>query len=240
MKKRLLFCFVFVVANTLLSAQSTCMIGLQSGVANSYYVSPDGLTNGGDRLPFYGLNIAGNLRHNFKGKFFWQAGLQYTQFGERILEDGNLRWPSEHDGNGNYVPDPSLPHRLEFVRKTDYFSFRAGLGYDLFSSEKFRMGVMPFAEANFLLSNNTELELYLDNGDLFNRSEDQTDPDFRTVNASAGIALSFQAKVGSKFDLSLSPDVSYQLQSASVNNGDFSDTRRYFAVSLNAGVFYRL
>lgn len=240
MNKKLLFCLVFAVVNTLLSAQSTCMIGLQSGVTNSYYLIRDEIINGAELLPFYGLTAAGNLRHNFKGKFFWQAGLHYTQFGERILADGNLRWPSEHDGNGVYVPDPSLPHRLEFLRKTDYFSFRAGLGYDLFSSEKFRIGVMPFAEANILLSNNNDRKLYLDNGDLFSHSENEIDPDFRIVNASAGLALDFQAKVGSKFNLFLSPDVSYQLQPASVNNGDFSDTRRYFAVSLNAGVFYQL
>ncbi|MFM9946743.1 MAG: outer membrane beta-barrel protein [Saprospiraceae bacterium] len=243
MKKELLFSLCFLAGTTLLSAQSNCLIGLHGGVTQSQYVSPDGLSSAiRSREPFFSANVGISLRQDFKEKFYWQTGLQYVQFGERVVAEDNLRWPSEHDGNGGYVRDPALPHRLEYEQKTDYVTLRAGVGYYLLRSEKFGLGVMPFAEAGFFIKNKNEQQFIYDDGNIDSSSGDGFfgDSEFRNVNASVGLALSFQAKVASKFDVFLAPDASYQLLSATVGNGADANKRRYFAGGLNAGVFYRL
>ena len=243
MKKELLFCLAFGVVTNLLPAQSNCLIGLQGGVTQSKLVTPGGsIFRPLDRVSFFSPNVGISLRQDFKEKFYWQTALQYVQFGERVVQEDNLRWPSETDGNGSYVRDPSLPHRLEHQQKTDYVTLRAGAGYYLLRSEKFGLGVMPFAEAGFFIKNKNEQRLVYDNGNIDSSSglEYYGDLEFRNVNVSVGLALSFQAKVASKFDVFLAPDASYQLLSATVENGSNISKRRYFVVGLNAGVFYRL
>jgi len=242
MKKELLFSLCFLVGTTLLSAQSNCLIGLHGGVTQSKFVTPGGSIFNYDRVSFFSANVGVSLRQDFKEKFYWQTALQYVQFGERVVAQDDIRWPSENDGNGNYVRNPALPHRLEYQQKTDYVTLRAGLGYYLLRSEKFGLGVMPFAEAGYFIKNKDEKRLVYDNGNIDSSSgfDYYSDLEFRKVNASVGLALSFQAKVASKFDVFLAPDASYQLLSATVDNGSNASTRRYFVVGLNAGVFYRL
>lgn len=243
MKKRWPFSLVFVAATTLLSAQSNCLIGLHGGVTQSKLVTPGGSALlPADRVSFFSPNVGISLRQDFKEKFYWQTALQYVQFGERVVTEDDLRWPSEHNGAGGYVRDPALPHRLEYQQKTDYVTLRAGLGYYLLRSEKFRLGVMPFAEAGYFIKNKNEQRFVYDNGNIDSSSGIgyYGDLEFRSVNASVGLALSFQAKVASKFDVFLAPDASYQLLSANVDNGSVIGNRRYFVVGLNAGVFYRL
>jgi len=243
MEKRLIFSLCFLAGTTLLSAQSNCLIGLHGGVTQSKLVTPGGsIFRPADRVSFFSPNVGISLRQDFKEKFYWQTALQYVQFGERVVQEDNIRWPSENDGNGGYARDPNLPHRLEFQQKTDYLTLRAGVGYYLLHTEKFGLGVMPFAEAGYFIKNKAEERLIYDNGNIQSSSgvDYYGDSEFRNVNASVGLALSFQAKVASKFDVFLAPDASYQLLSATVENGVNTDTRRYFVVGLNAGVFYRL
>jgi len=243
MKKELLFSLCFLAGTTLLSAQSNCLLGLHGGVTQSQYIRPDGAHRAfSNREPLFSANVGISLRQDFKEKFYWQTTLQYLQFGQRVVVEDNLMWGSEHDGSGGYVRDPALPHRMEYQQKTDYLTLRAGLGYYLLRTEKFGLGVMPFAEAGFFIKNKDEQRLVYDNGNVDSSSglDYYGEREFRKVNASAGLALSFQAKVASKFDVFLAPDASYQLLAATVGNGDNSDTRRYFAMGLNAGVFYRL
>ncbi len=243
MKKELLFCFVFMAAIPLVSAQSTCLIGLHGGVTQSKYVTPGGLSQPFHRQEsFFTANAGISLQQDFKEKFYWQTALHYVEFGDRVKTTEDLRWPSEYDVNGDYVRDPALPHRIRYQQKTDYVTLRAGAGYYLLRTEKFGLGVMPFAEAGFFIKNKNEQQLLYDDGKIdFNSGGGYYgDSAFRNVNASVGLALSFQAKVASKFDVFLAPDASYQLLSATVENGSNASTRRYFVVGLNAGVFYRL
>lgn len=240
MKKCFFCCFLFVMATTFLSAQSNCLIGLYGGVVNSYYLMPGGLKDAAERLPFYGPSFGVSFRHNLKGKSYLQAGLQYAKLGEKVVV-ADLKWGSETDGNGNYVRDPSLPHRLTMEQRTEYLSFRAGAGYYLLNAEKLRLGVMPFVEANVLLSNQNDRRFYFDDGSLDNIMASSTEdfpPTLRKFNTSAGLALSLEAKVSEKFDLFLAPEAAYQLQSAAVRNSP--DTHHYLSVGLNLGVFYRL
>ncbi|NUO00332.1 MAG: hypothetical protein HUU01_06910 [Saprospiraceae bacterium] len=239
MKKRMLFCLTFAVAATLLSAQSNCFIGLHGGITQSRFYSPDGLNYANEREIFIRPNFGISLRHDFKEKFYWQANLQYQQFGEQVLLINDLRWPSEQDGNGGYTPDPNLPHRLEYYQKTDYVSFRAGVGYYLWRSEKFRLGVMPFAAADFFIKNKEEQRFVYDDGHFDSEpgTEYYGNGEFRKVNPAAGLALSFQAKLSPNLDVFLSPDATIQLMPTTTG---IDDTHRYHALGLNAGIFYRL
>ncbi len=242
MKKRWLFSFMFITACTLLSAQSNFLIGLLGGITQSQYVTPGGTETPIERVSFFSPNLGISFRHHFHDKFYWQTNLQYIQFGERVLQSDNLMWPSENDGNGNYVRNPDLPHRLEYQQKTDFLSLRAGLGYYLWRSEKFGLGLMPFAEADFFIKNKDEQRFVYDDGRIDSTSglAYYGENTFRKANFSAGLALSLQAKLGSKFDFSLSPEAFYQLQSATVKTSPDTDTRRYFVLGLSAGIFYRL
>lgn len=246
MKKTFFYCSIFVFVTSFLSAQSTCSISLQAGMANSHYVRPGGLKDAAERLPFYGLNVGASLRHNFTAKFYWQAGLQYAQLGARIVT-ADLKWASEVSTGSNgdliYTRDPSLAHRLTWEQRTKYLSLRAGLGYYLLSSEKLRLGLMPFAEANMLLANKNEQGLYFDDGSLDHigpLSEGEEEASLRNLNISTGFAFSLEANITEKFALILSPEATYQLLPAPVRSQINDDTRRYFAVGLSLGAIYQL
>lgn len=241
MKKTFFYC-IFVFATSLLSAQSEYLMGFQAGVVQSHYASTGALTTNSQVNPYYGPNIGATFRKRIKEKYYWQAGLNYAQFGIR----GNrkpLTWPGEisqgPNGDFIYTPDPSLPHQLRQVQKSDYLSIRLGIGTYLARTEKFRIGLMPFAEANLFMANKHEEKQYYDDGSIKSfRIEVQQPNEFRRVNTSIGVALSFEANISKQLYLCLSPDAAYQLLSVSAHSSNHPN--RYFAVGMNAGVLYLL
>lgn len=54
-----------------------------------------------------------NLR--LTNKVFLKTGLRFASVGYKEKKRTGLRWGSEYDGEGGWIPDPSLPHEIQLV-----------------------------------------------------------------------------------------------------------------------------
>lgn len=59
----------------------------------------------------FGFNY--NLR--LSNKIFLKTGLRLASVGYKGKKKTGLRWGSEHDGMGGWIPDPNLPHEIQLV-----------------------------------------------------------------------------------------------------------------------------
>lgn len=235
MKKILFSSMLAITLASAVSAQSNTMIYVQGGIKQSIYTASAWRT----RLPFYGLQLGGGLSHHLKGKFYWYTGLHYATLGERLLINDNFQWGSEHDGNGNYQPNPDLPHRRTAEQHTGYLSARLGMGYYLTNNERFRLKAMPFADVDFVWTNIRDERLYMDEHQTIYSIMSIEKSSLRSPNLSAGLALSFEVKVAGQFDVFISPEATYQLFHTTTTAFGLSQ-QRHVACGLSIGAICRI
>ncbi len=242
MKNILLFSLVFLCIHSTAFSQSGYRFFIQAGVAQSHQTVADlpGDTNA--YLPFRSLQFGGGLQQVFKERFYWQASVHHTTLGKRRIWADGLLWATDHDGMGGVTRplDPTMPRRATNEQRIAYFSFQAGLGYYLLKGEKFRIGAMPFAAANFLWSSKDQQRLYLGNGKLHSADEATPGDPMRKVNVSTGLALSIEAKITGQFSLFLSPEATYYLLPVTPAGTHPVIEQRYFSYGLNIGAVYHL
>lgn len=83
-----------------------------------------------------------NYNRRLTKNFFLKTGLRMASIGFKGEKVTGLRWPSEHDGNGGWTPDPNLPHEIQ--RINDYWFLEVPVaGRWEFGAQKFT----PFIEA---------------------------------------------------------------------------------------------
>jgi hypothetical protein len=82
-----------------------------------------------------GLNYNTTLRE----KLILKTGIRFASYGYKH-EENDLRWGSEFE-NGEYTPDPTLPHKLKFV-SSDWFIEIPIAGRYVFKEAR----ISPFAE----------------------------------------------------------------------------------------------
>ena len=56
--------------------------------------------------------IGFNYNRRLTSRIFLRTGLRLASVGYKGEKNTDLRWPSEHDGNGGWVADPTLPREL--------------------------------------------------------------------------------------------------------------------------------
>lgn len=63
--------------------------------------------------------IGFNYNLRLTNKIFLKTGLRLASVGYKGEKRTGLKWGSEHDGKGGWIPDPSLPHEIQMVH--DYW-----------------------------------------------------------------------------------------------------------------------
>lgn len=91
--------------------------------------------------------IGFNYNRRLTSRIFLRTGLRLASVGYKGEKNNDLRWPSEHDGNGGWVADPTLPHELQLVY--DYWFVEMPI---VGRFEKDQMKISPFIELGILPS----------------------------------------------------------------------------------------
>lgn len=176
-------------------------------------------------------------------------GYQYT-FSEKIAVWGSLgvlstgyynefeglKWGSEHDGMGNWVPDPNLPHQGEMRTFLVFSALQAGTKI-FFSQNRLRTFLQPYLEADVYLSSRNTTLLYLDNGDLDSKtsSSEPINPQHRFV-FSTGIGFGWEMDLGDYFTVYLIPEVKWMTS----NLASTIKTATVLIPALKMGVWYKI
>ena len=64
-----------------------------------------------EETPITYWQLAGNYNHQIAPRLYLRTGMRLAITGHRH-DRNDLRWGSEHDGNGGFIFDPSLPHNF--------------------------------------------------------------------------------------------------------------------------------
>ena len=67
----------------------------------------------------FNWRIGFNYNRRLTSKIVLKTGLRLASVGYKGEKKTGLRWGSEHDGMGGWIPDPSLPHEIQLVH--DYW-----------------------------------------------------------------------------------------------------------------------
>jgi len=59
--------------------------------------------------------IGFNYNQRLTNRIFLRTGLRLASVGYKGEKNTDLRWPSEHDGNGGWVADPTLPRESQLI-----------------------------------------------------------------------------------------------------------------------------
>lgn len=191
---------------------------------------------------------------DFSGGFAISTGILYDyQASRRVALSGGvsfstlsenyqtktLRWGSEHDGNGGWAgPDPSLPNDLE-VEHTYYFlDLSLGARYYL-NQGRFRLFAFPYTEGNVYLSGKTDTKLAYDDGQTsVDNLQQQTNPNVRGINLSAGVGVGVEVALGQSIHLVLMPSYEQMLLSMG-KRVDVDEAPRFYNAGVALGVMYR-
>ena len=90
--------------------------------------------------------IGFNYNRKVANKIFLKTGIRLMSIGYKGEQKTGLRWGSEHNGMGEWIPDPNLAHEIQLI--DDYWFFEIPMaGRFEFSEKKLRLfletGVSP-------------------------------------------------------------------------------------------------
>ncbi|MDO8365816.1 MAG: hypothetical protein Q7T20_03385 [Saprospiraceae bacterium] len=123
MKKLFLFYLILLFFSIQLSAQKHS-ISLSTGPGAIYYWTND-IQQNQIKSPI-GFSFGVDYARKINAQWQFKLGIRYCLWKVPNL-NGPLQWPSEHDGNGGYLYDPSIAHYLiKDFGNQDAFQFLPG------------------------------------------------------------------------------------------------------------------
>ncbi|MCB0651380.1 MAG: hypothetical protein KDC85_08920 [Saprospiraceae bacterium] len=135
-------------------------VGLHFAVGKSYSLAP--VKPAGEK-GYYSVAPGFDYQFAFTEKFFLYSSLGLLSTGRHTID--SLKWGSETDNMGNYVPDPSLPHKSDARVFQLFGAVQTGIKYYL-TEKRLRLFIQPYLEGDVFLSNRNTTLYFLDNGDL--------------------------------------------------------------------------
>ena len=235
--KKILLLSALLLSITLLTAQDSGLsFGVQTSVYRTDFVKSP-LVN--DKIPSTTFAAGFTVGKKINQRFTLLGGLSFTSLGDSYYAN-QLRWGSQHDGEGGF--DPTIPtgEDIQSVKLNyNYFFVNARIGLNTYLNKgRFRVFVYPFMESNIYLTNNRQMEVEHIDGSIENRpTEKNITTDFRTLNFSAGLGLGLEAALSSRVQLYLMPNTSYMLRGMSKSAPDGA---RYWNLGGTLGVHYQL
>lgn len=117
--------------------------------------------------------IGFNYNQRLTNRIFLRTGLRIASVGYKGEKNTDLRWPSEHDGNGGWVADPTLPRELQLVY--DYWFIEVPIVGRFEMNQKkispfVELGILPSYYMTTRTTEKTDIgrNAQFDNGDVHN------------------------------------------------------------------------
>ncbi len=177
-------------------------VGLHFAAGKSFSIAP---LKAASEQAYYSLAPGFDYQYSFSDKLAFFGGVGMLSTGKHTIND-DLRWGSEHDGMGNYVRDPSLPHKIDSRVFQLFLAIQAGIKYYV-TNNRVRIFIQPYLEEDIFLSNRNTTLSYLDNGDLHSKtSTSEPITPHRKLVISAGLGIGAEIDLSNRFSLYLIAD----------------------------------
>ena len=177
--------------------------------------------------------------YNYKRseKMDWTVGLRFADFSTKYSND-NLRWGTQHDGNGGF--DPNLPGGpvtgLTFKHHYYFLEMPIGIKYKLLEN-KVHVFIEPTINPAMFLTHRTDIEKRYDQQPDRATISSGGYTSLRKFNFFGELGIGIGIPLSEKLDLHIRPSARIQLLSAAEKS--FTNARLYsFGVKL--GVNYLL
>ncbi len=199
--KLILSLFAVFLCTLLNPVQAQHAVGLHFSVGGSYSIAP--LKPVGER-GFYSLAPGFDYQYTISEKLTWVSSLGLLSTGRHTID--TLRWGSETDGMGNYVPDPTLPHKSDTRVFQLFGAIQSGIKYYL-TDKRVQLFMQPYLEGDIFLSHRNTTLYFLDNGEIDTKtsSAEPFTPKRKFV-FSAGLGFGAEMDINEGFSIYLVAD----------------------------------
>lgn len=156
--------------------------------------------NGVKSSPKFNYRVGLGYDKSLSEKCWLEAGLQLSSIGYNGAHQTGLRWGSEFQANGTWVPDPTLPHEIRFIYDYLMLEIPVGIRY-VFGNKRWK----PYVGAG--------LSLNL----VFHEQQKQiTDigGDISTHDSSGFLNITISSNLGFGVDYAVSDNYRFFVQSA--------------------------
>ena len=169
-----------------------------------------------------GMAVSGKFSHE---NLWWVGGVQLSTFGDK-QENNELRWGSQHDGEGGYDPtieSGSNISGVKFEHTQLFLEMPLGVRY-VFLDKNVKLFFQPsLAPSLYLTTRHRQTYTYKD-GEK-EKSTRTEHFDFRTINLNMGLGFGLQIPVSEKTNILIEPQGGIQLLSTAKNG--LTDSRLY-------------
>jgi hypothetical protein len=205
-------------------------VGIHFAAGESISLAP--LKVGNERN-YYSVAPGFGYQQVISSKWSLFAGVGLLSTG-KVFNDTHT-WPSEHDGSGGYMPDPTLPHKSETRIFQLFSNVQLGAKYYL-NQSKIRLFLQPYIEGDIFLSNRSTRVFLLDNGDVYEKiSISEARPPKRKFVFSTGFGFGGEMDIGDQFVIFAVPDLKFMTSDVGTTVKATS-----LIIALKMGVWYKL
>ncbi len=159
-------------------------------------------------------NIELTYSLNLTEKIKLRSGINYSQYNYSTTKLSGLRWSSEHNENGEWVFDPTLPHEIINSVSYSFIGIPMLLRYEIGKSS-----LKPFVEIGPSISILTNS--VLKEGTDINSSEESIRNDRSSINLFARISAGVNFKMNKS--LQLFGTFNYETQLNNIRNSSISE-----------------
>lgn len=215
-------------------AQKNASIEVISGLNFTDYSNKISSTKG--RLNYdFGLAMTLPMKNPRRD---WFIGLRFMSFGDKY-ENSNLRFGSQHDGQGGFNPNAPSGESISSVKfrsSYNYFEIPVGIRQYL-TNGKIRLFLQAAVGPSYFLSGrNVSTVGYNTGGSQSGVNPDNTD-NYRLVNFMADLGFGLEIPVSEK--LGIQCQAHGQTQLLDIVSDSYSHAK-WYAFGLRAGLRYRL
>ena len=210
-----------------LSAQSS--VGFHFGIGLSHQLGP---IKAAAVLDYFSMSPGFDYQYRLNERWSLLGRVGVMNLSEKYDRKG-LRWGSEHNGSGDYMPDPSLPHEI----KNRFFAFYAGVHvgarYYLLSQRRVRFFAQSDLQLNLLFGNRATRISLFDDGSIASQKTESLHQQQKVALLGGDMGFGAEIPLSDQFSIYLLPQG--QMFFGSLNSGKDSAT---IIPGVQLGVFY--
>lgn len=155
---------------------------------------------------YYSISPGFDFQYQIKERWYIYSGISFLSLGEESLNK-DLRWGSEHNGQGDYIPNSELPHKISIHSFLFYLSTQLGVKY-YFGGEKFRFFVQSHIDGNILVRDRVTRTYWLDNGEVSSSSSEIGALEHtKAIVLGTGLGFGIEMALSSEFSFQFIPEL---------------------------------
>lgn len=229
-----LLTLLFLLITSSVFSQSRSSIELSIQIGNSYRTfsnTPNTITNNkvidSRNLHKYKPNYHLELGYNkvVTENIVLKSGINYSRIDYYTNKISDLRWPSEHDGNGGWQPDPTLPR--EFADQVNYTLIGIPL---LFKYELNKNSLKPYVEIgpSFQFLANAQ---YIESTNLSSETTELSN-ELNSINLFGRVGIGISYQISARYEIFTAAQYRKQLN----NFRKMNITENLYNYGLNVGI----